>query len=198
MAYCAYCGNPLAEVSHAPCPHCGNPSNGAPRRGGVQSKSANTAAIVIVVVAGFFVLIAIIGILAAIAIPNFLTAQQRARQKRTMADMRSIGTAIEAYATQHDQYPRANSIAELAPLLVPAYAQVVPWKDGWGHDLRYQCWPEEDACSHYALGSPGKDGAWEHDSVDDYVPDTATTNFDADIIWIDGNFVQYPEGMPRP
>jgi general secretion pathway protein G len=161
----------------------------------VQSKSANTAAIVIVVVAGFFILIAVIGILAAIAIPNLLTAQHRARQKRTMADIRSIGTALDGYATDNNRYPRANSVAELGPFLSPAYIREVPIKDGWGHDLRYQCWPEQDRCTDYALGSPGKDGAWEHDSVDDYVPDTKTTDFDADIVWVDGTFVQYPEGV---
>jgi len=39
------------------------------------------------------IVVAIIGILAAIAIPNLLTAMQRARQKRSMADMRTIATA---------------------------------------------------------------------------------------------------------
>src|ERR1017187_4807090 len=37
--------------------------------------------------------IAIIGILAAIAIPNLLNALQRGKQKRTMADMRTLATA---------------------------------------------------------------------------------------------------------
>src|SRR5436309_760920 len=39
------------------------------------------------------IVVAIIGILAAIAIPNLLTAMQRSKQKRTMADMRTIATA---------------------------------------------------------------------------------------------------------
>ncbi|MDQ6799248.1 MAG: prepilin-type N-terminal cleavage/methylation domain-containing protein, partial [Acidobacteriota bacterium] len=38
------------------------------------------------------IVVAIIGILAAIAIPNLLTAMQRSKQKRTMADMRTIAT----------------------------------------------------------------------------------------------------------
>ncbi|HMC21457.1 MAG TPA: prepilin-type N-terminal cleavage/methylation domain-containing protein, partial [Thermoanaerobaculia bacterium] len=42
------------------------------------------------------IVVAIIGILAAIAIPNLLTAMQRSKQKRTMADMRTIATAWEA------------------------------------------------------------------------------------------------------
>ncbi|MEO6327242.1 MAG: prepilin-type N-terminal cleavage/methylation domain-containing protein, partial [Thermoanaerobaculia bacterium] len=48
------------------------------------------------------IVVAIIGIIVAIAIPNLLNAIQRAKQKRTMADMRSIGTAIEAYAIDHN------------------------------------------------------------------------------------------------
>ncbi len=41
------------------------------------------------------IVVAIIGILAAIAVPNFLNAQIRAKAARCYADMRSIGTAIE-------------------------------------------------------------------------------------------------------
>ena len=41
------------------------------------------------------IVVAIIGILAAIAVPNFLNAQIRAKIARCYADMRSVGTAIE-------------------------------------------------------------------------------------------------------
>ena len=44
------------------------------------------------------IVVAIIGIIAAIAIPNLLNAIDRGKQKRTMADMRSIGTSVESYA----------------------------------------------------------------------------------------------------
>ena len=44
------------------------------------------------------IVVAIIGIIAAIAIPNLLNAINRGRQKRSMADLRTVGTAIEAYA----------------------------------------------------------------------------------------------------
>ena len=43
------------------------------------------------------IVVAIIAILAAIAVPNFLEAQTRAKVSRTKADMRSVATAIEAY-----------------------------------------------------------------------------------------------------
>ncbi len=54
------------------------------------------------------IVVAIIGILAAIAIPNLLTAMQRAKQKRTMADIRAIATAWEARATDMNTYGAAG------------------------------------------------------------------------------------------
>ena len=49
------------------------------------------------------IVVAIIAILAAIAVPNFLEAQVRAKVSRTKADMRSIATAIESYRVDHNK-----------------------------------------------------------------------------------------------
>jgi prepilin-type N-terminal cleavage/methylation domain-containing protein len=43
------------------------------------------------------IVVAIIGILAAIAVPNFLNAQIKAKISRTQADMRAVATAIEMF-----------------------------------------------------------------------------------------------------
>lgn len=51
------------------------------------------------------IVVAIIAILAAIAIPNFLQAQTRAKVSRAESDMRSIATAIESYYIDHNMYP---------------------------------------------------------------------------------------------
>jgi len=51
------------------------------------------------------IVVAIIAILAAIAIPNFLQAQTRAKVSRAEADMRSIATALESYYVDHNEYP---------------------------------------------------------------------------------------------
>lgn len=51
------------------------------------------------------IVVAIIAILAAIAIPNFLAAQTRSKVSRVKEDMRSIGTGLEAYRTDNDNYP---------------------------------------------------------------------------------------------
>lgn len=51
------------------------------------------------------IVVAIIGILAAIAIPNFLEAQTRAKYARARADTRSIVLALETYAVDFGLYP---------------------------------------------------------------------------------------------
>jgi type II secretory pathway pseudopilin PulG len=201
MQYCAYCGNAVDAVSYAPCPRCGNPSNGAPRPT-ANAKGTNTALIVVLVVVGGLVVIAVIGIVAAIAIPNFLTAKQRATQKRTMADIRSLSTAIEAYSTDKNEYPKGSTAADLAGALSPTYIKTVPAVDGWGHALQYTCLkdattPESDKCVGYVIGSAGKDLRFEHDSLLETVAagERTTTNFDCDIVYSNGKFVEYPEGV---
>ncbi len=51
------------------------------------------------------IVVAIIAILAAIAVPNFLEAQTRAKVSRVHADMRSAATAIESYRVDENHYP---------------------------------------------------------------------------------------------
>ncbi len=51
------------------------------------------------------IVVAIIAILAAIAVPNFLEAQTRAKVSRVKADIRSAATAIEAYYVDWNAYP---------------------------------------------------------------------------------------------
>ena len=51
------------------------------------------------------IVVAIIAILAAIAVPNFLEAQTRSKVSRVKADFRSAATAIEAYAVVWNKYP---------------------------------------------------------------------------------------------
>jgi type II secretory pathway pseudopilin PulG len=157
--------------------------------GAVPRSSSGSKALlwVIGIVVGLFVLLAVAGIVAAIAIPNFITATERAKQKRTMADMRSIMTAAETYKLDTKHYP-----AQLA-LLTPTYLRAVPASDGWMQPFEYVCWPEGE-CASYALLSGGKDRQFEHTEVDEYANGGATTNFDRDIVCIDGKFVQYPQG----
>ena len=147
------------------------------------------------------IVVAIIGILAAIAIPNLLTAMQRSKQKRTMADIRSIATAWEARATDTNSYLVTGAAAtvdgaalavnvtptQLTAQLSPTYIKSLPKKDGW--DTEYQFGTDSPGAV-YGIQSAGKDKS--------FVATTAagpTTDFDCDIVYSNGSFVTYPEGM---
>lgn len=54
------------------------------------------------------IVVAIIGILAAIAVPNFLNAQIRAKVARVVSDMKTLQTALEMYALDQNEHPPAN------------------------------------------------------------------------------------------
>jgi prepilin-type N-terminal cleavage/methylation domain-containing protein len=51
------------------------------------------------------IVVAIIAILAAIAIPNMLEAQTRAKVSRVKSDMRSFSAGMEAYMVDNNKYP---------------------------------------------------------------------------------------------
>ena len=148
------------------------------------------------------IVVAIIGILAAIAIPNLLTAMQRSKQKRTMADVRTIATAWEARATDLNKYNAAGltlpsqsvAVANLNTYLAPTYVKTFPNKDGWGNQWAFlsdQTWGATTAAQQYCVISYGKDGAASA------YPGGATTNFDCDIVYGNGTFIQYPEGVQQ-
>ena len=150
------------------------------------------------------IVVAIIGILAAIAIPNLLTAMQRSKQKRTMADVRTIATAWEARATDLNKYNAAGAIADDFPQtiagsdltagLAPTYIKNLPLKDGWGNEYAFkadQTWDDSDnAAQQYLIWSSAKDAAFESAPAGG-----ATTNFNSDILYSNGSFIQYPEGV---
>ncbi len=51
------------------------------------------------------IVVAIIGILAAVAVPNFLNAQMRAKVVRAVSDMKAVGMAISTYKLDNNEYP---------------------------------------------------------------------------------------------
>lgn len=54
------------------------------------------------------IVVAIIAILAAVAVPNFLEAQTRAKVARSSADMRTVDTAIQAYVVDSNNEPAVD------------------------------------------------------------------------------------------
>jgi type II secretion system protein G len=148
------------------------------------------------------IVVAIIGIIVAISIVNMINAIQRGKQKRSMADMRTISTALEAYASDQNAYPAAAGYtlpsglslptATLGPAggeLSPTYIRTAPLSDGWNSWYLYG---STTTHGDYAVRSCGADGAPQSTPV--WGP---TTDFNADIILVDGAFVQWPEGAQR-
>lgn len=58
------------------------------------------------------IVVAIIAILAAIALPNFLEAQTRAKISRTAADLRTMATAIDTYALDWNRHPMDGAVLQ--------------------------------------------------------------------------------------
>lgn len=58
------------------------------------------------------IVVAIIAILAAIAVPNFLEAQTRAKVSRVKADQRSIAAAMETYFVDNNRYPPQGPVTQ--------------------------------------------------------------------------------------
>jgi type II secretion system protein G len=151
------------------------------------------------------IVVAIIGIIAAIAIPNLLNALQRARQRRTMADMRTIAVAWEARDVDTARYNAAGAgfqtinqpidPNDLETVIVPTYVKNMPKVDGWGHPFGLFAdiaWGNATPASRYAIVSAGKDGQFDATSQQG-----ATTRFDCDIIYSTGMFIVYPEGVQQ-
>lgn len=63
-------------------------------------------------------MVAIVAILAAIGVPNFLEAQTRAKASRVKADLRSVAIGIEAYATDNNGYPNNDGVYNILPVTI--------------------------------------------------------------------------------
>jgi general secretion pathway protein G len=134
------------------------------------------------------IVVAIIGIVAAIAIPNLLVALQKGKQKATMGDMKSVGTALEVYATDNSTIPNEPSLATLsaAPYFTPFYIKVLPLKDGWGTD-----WIYTYAGDEYSVTSYGRDKALGG-NVNVMYQVTELKDFNNDITFSNGQFIMGP------
>lgn len=134
------------------------------------------------------IVVAIIGIIAAIAIPNLLDAIERSRQKRSTAEIKSMAGALQSFSTDYGGYPNdthngaidVTNGAGLAdpgfvdvqnsPAFTPDYIQALPVGDGWKTPYQYTASapiggaianPQlgETVSNHFVLGSYGNDVA---------------------------------------
>ena len=150
-----------------------------------------TAAGAIAPAAGFtlvelLVVVAVIGIISSIAVANLLNALDKARQKRSMTDLRTIATSVEAYATDISHYPIALADwPSLKAIINPYYMKTPPDADGWDNT-----WTVATTAngSDYTVCSLGKD------NLVGPRPGGPTGEFGCDIVFTNGQFFQWPQG----
>ena len=117
------------------------------------------------------IVVAIIGILAAIAVPNFLNAQVRAKIARTQSDMKSLGTALEMYRLDQNDYPSwHNAIAPgrgdyTHPNEIRFYRLTTP--------VSYIASVPRDPFATYANQADFDTWGWAYDYVNNYAGDHA-------------------------
>jgi general secretion pathway protein G len=157
------------------------------------------------------IVVAIIGIIAAILIPNLIDSLQKGKQKRTLGDMRNTGTCWMSWLT--DQIgagaagtgPRTYDIDtgftqitanELLQSLYQSqtffYCQEVPSVDGWGHPMEYRINSNLLAANVMNIRSTGRDNVF-FDTVYT-IGAFVATQYDQDMVWADGLFIRYPAG----
>ena len=152
------------------------------------------------------IVIAIIGIIAALLVPNLLDALQKAKQKRTMADAHIVGTALMSWLTDQataaaagatetvslSEWTGTSDVDAIRSALVPRYIQVMPGLDGWKHPYTYRVdLHRVDATRVFLVASGGRDGSTAAGTytVGGFEP----TDYDQDIIWADGYFLRWPQ-----
>jgi type II secretory pathway pseudopilin PulG len=139
------------------------------------------------------VVVAIIGLVAAIAIPRYLRSLNRGRQSDTMESMRAVEQELTFAIMRGRGYPLCPggeaatwSRCRLDEVLPPPDPRAGPDRasrsDGWGHPLLY----ESDGSS-YRIISGGRNGLVDHPLS----PETRDS-FDHDIVLEEGRFTAAP------
>ena len=145
------------------------------------------------------IVVAIIGIIAAIAIPNLLRALQNGKQTRTMGDMKSIATGVEMYRTNIGHLPTQANAADIGTVYttITALGTIIGQQrvdvDGWGSPFRFM---GDGGSDMYSIGSGGKGGNGTLESLAGQTHGTYVvldiTDFENDIIYSNGQYVYGP------
>ncbi len=156
--------------------------------------------------------ILIIGLVASIMIPNLIDALHKAKQRRTMAELRLTGGAwmswltdqagaTSAGAQQTYQVGTFNALlyGEIYGYLHPSdtffYMQEVPSHDAWGSRLVFYQNTNTLTDRQLLLCSAARDDDFEtcDGTTDIKIGPFLATDFDQDIVWADGFFLRWPD-----
>ncbi len=131
------------------------------------------------------IVVAIIGIIAAISIPALQQAIEKAKQRGTMADMRMLGQSVNMYQIDESIFPATGTPAPALSLILQQYSKSTPpSRDKWSHFYSYT----SDSKSWYSIESFGRDG---NDGVD--ITLLTKLQFQLDIVYASGQFMNSPE-----
>ena len=162
------------------------------------------------------IVVAIIGIIAGIMIPMLIDSLQKAKQKRTVGDMRNVGTCWMSWLTDQVSAGAAGSSGrswdltaltqisseELLQTLFRTqeffYCQEIPGSDAWGNGFEYYYNAITIlGAQAIAIRSTGRDGVFSGTTYQ--VGPFVSTDYDQDMVWSDGLFIRYPAGaLYRP
>ena len=134
------------------------------------------------------IVIAIIGILAAMLIPNLLDALDRSKQRATVGELHYWGLAVSAYHAEKGQFPPQDVgngyiVTNVAPFVVPYTISVLRTTDHWNNSLFYYT----DGTDSYTVTSYGKDGQVGFDCTS-----LSWNDYRCDIRLVDGIFIASP------
>jgi type II secretion system protein G len=157
------------------------------------------------------IVVAIIGILAALLIPNALAAIQKAKQKGTMKDINSIATAITDYVTDNGTAPVHNGALtatdNLNTDLGGFYLKILPQNDQWGTPFYIYCGTDAEGVygasdcqsDDFIVASYGRDKVVETftfdraDPANSYFPITGMASFNGDLVNWSGSWIHAPK-----
>jgi prepilin-type N-terminal cleavage/methylation domain-containing protein len=155
------------------------------------------------------IVVAIIGILAALLIPNAMMALQKAKVRGTQKDISTIATTILDYVTDKSIPPANNGdiSTTLKSALSPVYLKVLPLTDQWGTNFKVYTGVAVNSvygfsgasADDFVVASYGRDKlvetAWTYNAA---TPESGlytlstTAAFDYDIVNWNGSFVRGP------
>jgi prepilin-type N-terminal cleavage/methylation domain-containing protein len=157
---------------------------------------------------------AIIGILAALFIPQFITSIQKAKQKATMQDMNGIAKSIIDYITDVGYAPEQSGAmaagSSFLEDLTPFYMKAMPLIDQWGTAFYVYCGTDalsaagiggvtEAGSDDFVIISFGRDKQQTPFSFDPLDPQTAyfemtaLSSFNEDLIIWNGSWIHVPK-----
>ena len=163
------------------------------------------------------IVVAIIGILAALLIPNAITAIQKAKQKSTMKDIVTVATGAADFITDQGAWlnatppvPQNGPLVEGNPFILalsPFYVKIIPVRDQWGEPFNVYVGaaanvrgilPEDIGNDDFVIESYGRDNV---ETGPDYVPTTPSAgmytvtsmiDFNRDLVNWSGSWIIAP------